>query len=177
MPHIVDDWLAEADAAILLMQQAALHARNLHARAELMRHMRGTAAKMRARPLDEAAVLVAGEWMKAWHLDEAAYAAIAAPVQAFTRAFCNDAVASDAVTQTTLREAAEALDAALLSQGTSIADQMAWRSECAYGWWEMVKPTPLGLPHRAPRDAMPKYQQGTEFWETACQPRCRATPT
>ena len=46
MPDIVDTMLAEADAAIAAMQAAAMHARALHARAELLRHLRTTAAKL-----------------------------------------------------------------------------------------------------------------------------------
>jgi hypothetical protein len=171
--HVVDDMLGEAAQAIEAMREAALNARRLHARAELMRHMRTTAAKMRARPLDEAAALVAGEWMKAWHIDGAVYAAIAEPVARFTRAFCVDANASTKTTQREIADAISDVEAALGSQGTSIADQMAWRSECAHGWWELVMPTPADLPHRAERAGMPRYQPGTPFWDAGCAPHCR----
>jgi hypothetical protein len=171
--HVVDGMLDEAARAIEAMRAAALHARNLHARAELMRHMRTTAAKMRARPLDEAAALVAAEWMQAWHIDGAVYAAIAEPAARFTRAFCVDANGSTEATQHDIADAIRDVEAALASQGTSIADQMAWRSECAHGWWELVVPTPADLPHRAARAGMPRHQAGTAFWETGCAPHCR----
>jgi hypothetical protein len=48
MLHIVDEMQEEAAQAIAAMHEAALRARRLHARAELMRHMRTTAAKGRA---------------------------------------------------------------------------------------------------------------------------------
>ena len=41
-----------------------------------------------------------------------------------------------------------ALDEALAREGTSISEQMAWRSQCAHGWWELVAPTPADLPGR-----------------------------
>jgi hypothetical protein len=170
MTDVVDDLLAEAAAAIADMREAALRARTLHARAELLRHMRGTAARMRDRPLDEAATRVAGEWMQAWQLDAAAYAAVSAPVARFTRAFCENARAANAATQHEILAAMHTLDAALATQGTSIADQMAWRSECAYGWWDLVAPTPTDLPARA---SVPRHVPGTPFWETGCAERCR----
>ncbi len=80
MPHVVDEMLHEAESAIAAMRAAALRARALHANAELMRHMRTTAAKLATRPLAEAAALVAGDWMKAWHLDGTAYAEISPPM-------------------------------------------------------------------------------------------------
>ncbi len=170
---VVDNLLREAEQAIVAMRAAALHARRLHATAELMRHMRTTAAKMRARPLEEAAALVAGEWMKAWHIDGDFYAAIEGPVGRFTRAFCVDVRGSTVQTQREIAEAIAGVEVALAGQGTSIADQMAWRSECAHGWWDVVVPTPADLPHRAERAGMPRYQAGMPFWETGCAPHCR----
>jgi hypothetical protein len=94
MPDVVDEMQLAALAAIAAMQEAAIRARASHARAELMRHMRTTAAKLSQRPLAEAAELVAREWMKAWHLAGDAYAALAGDVSRFTLAFCYDAQAS-----------------------------------------------------------------------------------
>lgn len=169
MPDIVNTMLAEAEAAIATMQAAALHARQLHARAELLRHMRGTAAKLAARPLAEAATLVAGEWMAAWHLDTTAYADIAADVRAFTEAFVRNAQTPSPATQQAIQATTQALDTALARHGTTLADQMAWRSQCAHGWWDLVVPTPPNLP---PRPGVPTHQPGTPFWQIACAPHC-----
>ena len=170
MPHIVDTMLAEADAAIAAMQQAAIRARALHARAELLRHMRGTAAKMSGRPADEAAALVAGEWMKAWHLDGDAYADIAADVRHFTDAFVRDAQGSTPATQAAIRTTTDALDAALARHGTTLADQMAWRSQCAHGWWSLVAPYPPGYPERP---TVPAPAPGAPFWQAGCAEQCK----
>ncbi len=170
MTDLVDELLAEADAAIAAMQAAALRARALHAKAELMRHMRGTAAKLSKLPLNEAAEKVAGEWMKAWQLDATAYAALSGDVRRFTLAFCRNAQGETAATQQEIRDAIVALDTALAGHGTSIADQMAFRSECAHGWWDLVVPRPGGLP---PRAFVPLHVPGTAFWDTACAERCR----
>ena len=169
MPDIVDTMLAEADAAIAAMQAAAMHARALHARAELLRHMRTTAAKLASRPLAEAASLVAGEWMAAWHLDTSAYADIANDVQAFTLAFVRNAQAPSPVTPLAIQDTTQALDTALARHGTTLADQMAWRSQCAHGWWDLVAPSPPDLPNRP---GVPTHQPGTPFWQTACAPHC-----
>ena len=45
MSHLFEESRDEAEAAIAGMRQAALKARALHARAELLRHMRMTAEK------------------------------------------------------------------------------------------------------------------------------------
>jgi hypothetical protein len=172
MPDLVDELQHAAAQAIAAMRVAALEARRLHANAELMRHMRGTAAKLVARPLDEAAALVAGEWMKAWHLDGDAYAALGPDVARFCLAFCRDARGATPATQADIREAIGALEAALGQHGTSIADQMAWRSECAHGWWELVVPTPDDLPARSDRPGMPRHRAGAAFWEIGCAARC-----
>ena len=94
MPHIVDDLLNEAEAAMAQMRDAALRARILHARAELLRHMRGTAAKNAGRP--DTGARIADEWMRAWGLGADAYPDLAAPFRAFTEAFCADAEAPSA---------------------------------------------------------------------------------
>lgn len=169
MTHVIDEMLQQAADAIAAMRQAARHARALHARAELMRHMRGTAARLATRPLPEAAALVAGEWMKAWQLDETAYQAVSQDVRRFTEAFCADARDTTPATQHAILEATETLETALTTIGTTIADQMAWRSECAHGWWELVAPTPAGLPARP---GIPPAPGGKPFWESGCPERC-----
>src|SRR4051794_25129872 len=133
--HLTDEALAEADAAIAAMRQAARHARTVHARAELLRHMRGTAAKTGA---DEARV--AREWMQAWGLQD--WPEVAAEMRRFAAAFCRyGAEPSDDADQE-VRAATAALEQALLQRGTTLADEMAWRSACAHGWWEAVSPRP-----------------------------------
>src|SRR5258707_735837 len=72
-----------------------------------------------------------------------------------------------------LRQNCPALDEALKTIGTTISDQMAWRSQCAHGWWEVVKPTPVNLPGRRERPDIPKPIAGTPFWETSCAERCK----
>jgi hypothetical protein len=173
MPHIVDQLQAEAATAIVAMRDAALLARRLHARAELLRHMRQTAAKLADQPAEQAIERVVREWMQAWHIDTERYAELVGEVRRFAAAFCTDARGSTPATQAAIRDAADALDAALVRHGTSVADQMAWRSQCAHGWWDMVVPTPLDLPGRAERPGVPRYQPGVAFWEIGCADRCR----
>jgi hypothetical protein len=172
MPDLVDDLQQQAAVAMTAMRTAAVDARRLHARAELMRHMRGTAAKLAARPMQEAASLVAGEWMKAWHLDGGAYAALGPDVARFCMAFCLDARGTTPQTQQAIRDAIAALDVALGRHGMTIEDQMAWRSECAHGWWEFVVPTPPDLPARSDRPGVPRHRVAEPFWEVGCAPRC-----
>ena len=127
MPHIVDQLQAEAAVAIAAMRDAALTARRMHARAELLRHMQQTAAKLADQPAEQAIERVMREWMQAWHIDTGSYVELIEDARRFAAAFCADARGSTPATQIAIREATEALDAALVRHGTSIADQMAWR--------------------------------------------------
>lgn len=170
--HIVDELRIEAEAAIAAMREAAVRARDRHALAELMRHMRSTAAKVAALPLAEAAARVTREWMQAWHLDGAEYAALADEARRFALAFCRDAAAPDGDSEAALRTAIAALEAAFARAGTGIADQMAWRSQCAHGWWEMVAPTPADLPFAPQRSGIPAPAAGAPFWTAGCAARC-----
>jgi hypothetical protein len=163
MTHPVDQMLDEARAAIARMQQAALAARALHASAELMRHMRGTAAKLSHLPLEEAIQKVAGEWMQAWSLSQGAYPELAADIFNFARAFCVDSRGSDTTTQAAVRDAIAALEAGFAAIGTSVADEMAFRSECRHGWWRQVVPA-------RPGTAGPDLP----FWAHGALPRCGA---
>jgi hypothetical protein len=167
--HFVEDLQGQAARAIEAMREAALAARAVHARAELMRHMRTTAAKMRERPREEAVALVVGEWMKAWGLTPSAYPEVAAEMRAFTEAFCAYADRPDDAADERVRAAAQALEAALAHSGTTLADQMAWRSECAHGWWELVVPTPPDLPRRA----VPSDPSRRPFWTLGCAEHCK----
>lgn len=171
MTHPVDECLAEADAAVARMKEAAIAARHLHARAELMRHMRTTARKVVSHPLDEAAALVSHEWMKAWSLDAGAYPELAHDVTAFTAAFCADARGSTAQTQATIRDAVVALEAGFRQTGTSLSDQMAFRSECAHGWWQSIVPVPVEL-QATERRSIPRAEEHTPFWSAGAQPHC-----
>ncbi|SEG34313.1 hypothetical protein [Bosea lathyri] len=173
MPHFVEELQQEAGQAIDRMREAALAARHTHARAELMRHMLTTARKVKDRPKAEAVETVVREWMDAWNLGRADWPHIAREMDAFTEAFhdyANDASDDhDAV----LRRSCEALDAVLAKEGTSISDQMAWRSQCAHGWWDLVKPVPADLPGRKERPSVPPVEAGKPFWEAGCAGFCR----
>jgi hypothetical protein len=158
MTHPVDAMRDEAAEAVAAMKAAAVKARHLHARAELARHMRTTAAKLAARPTEAAAAAIAAEWMKAWSLDASAYAAIAGEVAAFTRAFCLDARGATPTTQASIRQAFAGLEDAFRSIGTTLSDEMAFRSECAHGWWGSVTPPPAS--------------GGQPFWSAGAKPHC-----
>ena len=173
VPHFVDALRAEAEAAIAAMRDAALRARKIHARAELMRHMLLTAHKVKSKPKAEAVEAVVTEWMKAWHLSRSDWPQLARPMEAFTAAFYDYAVDPSATADTALRDACAGLDAALAKEDTSLADQMAWRSQCAHGWWDMVSPTPCDLPGRTDRDMVPGLKAGMPFWDAGCADMCK----
>lgn len=173
MPHFVETLQQQASEAIARMREASVEARRLHARAELMRHMLGTARKVADRPKAEAVEAVVGEWMKAWSLDRGQWPHIAREMTAFTEAFHDYANVPSEAHDLALRAACAALDAALAKEATSISDQMAFRSECAHRWWEMVAPTPDDLPGGKPRAAMPEFDPTKPFWDTGCAPFCR----
>ena len=63
MTHLVDELKAKADANIAAMRDAALRARDTHARAELMRHMLMTADKVKDRP---GPTRCASSWITGW---------------------------------------------------------------------------------------------------------------
>lgn len=157
---------AEAEAAVAAMRDAALRARDLHARAELMRHMEATACKALAdgRPRDEAAAFVAREWMQAWALGDGA--GLDGAARGFVAAHL-DAAAGAPGAEAGLAGSLAALDAVLTAAGTTLADEMAWHSECAHGWWGHVRPPPAGLP---PRPGVPGLVR--PFWADGCAPHC-----
>lgn len=160
-PHFCDQYLAEAEEAIVQASAAALAAARQHARAELARHMRTTADKVRDRPRDEAVAFVVDEWMKAWGLDRASYPGLTEEMRRFTAAFCADEG---------LRQAVEDLDAAFQAAGLDLGDQMAWRSTCAHRWWLMVNPAPAEVPAQP---AVPPYDSSKPIWEIGCAVKCR----
>ncbi len=172
MAHIVDEVQVAARKAIDAMQEIAVVARRMHARAELMRHMRLTARKVAEKPLDEAVRLVAGEWMDAWGLSGDAYKGLAEPLNRYTEAFCRDARDESEVSEAAIATAAIALEKAFEVVGTTLSDEMAFRSGCAHGWWEMVVPVPEKV--RRERPGVPRWQAGKPFWETGAAPHCLA---
>ncbi len=156
----------QAEAEIAAAREAAARARHTHARAELMRHMLTTAAKVKDRPAREAIAFVLGEWLAAWGQDPATCPQkpqmedLAAACQAMVRA-------PGAHADTAVRHAFAALEKAYQASGTTLADQMAWRSSCAHGWWGDVRPAPAD-------GGYPQIAQRTEsLWERGCAPHCR----
>jgi len=170
MPHFVDELQDEARRAIAGMREAAINARRVHARAELMRHMRLTAAKVRAEPREEAVTRVVAEWSAAWRLDAMAWPDLAAEMRAFTHAFCEDAEQGDGASQARLRTAAASLEAAFDASGRNLSDEMALRSECAHAWWFLVSPRPADLDGAQPTPAGGPASR--PFWELGCPAHC-----
>ncbi len=173
MNMLVDELQAGAAAAISDMQKAALTARHLHARAELMRHMLATARKMMRKPKADAVEAVVREWLGAWNLDRNAWPHIAAEIENLTAAFHDFAHCASQANDLALRACTATLDEVLAREGTTISDQMAWRSQCAYGWWEAVRPAPVDLPGTKPRPSIPAPARGAAFWESGCAPFCK----
>ncbi len=173
MAHFVEDLRIEAEAAIERMRAAAIEARRLHARAELMRHMLTTARKVKDKPRAEAVETVVREWMDAWNLRRDAWPHVALEMESFTQAFQDYASDASDKNDLRIRTAADALDAALAHHGTSIADQMAFRSQCAHGWWDWVVPVPADLPGGKPRPSVPGARAEQPFWSLGCADFCR----
>jgi len=173
MSHFVEELQQQAADAMSAMQEAARAARHIHARAELMRHMRTTAAKSKDKPKAVAVEAVLAEWLEAWHLSRHDWPHIAAEMERFTGAFYDYVNDPSDANDTVLREATLTLDGALAALGTTISDQMAFRSMCAHGWWEVVTPTPTDLPGRKDRPTVPRLVDGQSFWEAACAEQCR----
>lgn len=173
MPHFVEALQQEAQGAIATMREAALTARSVHAKAELMRHMLTTARKVAAKPKAEAVETVVVEWMDAWNLGRSDWPHIAREMQLFTEAFHDYANAPTDTHDARVSASCAALEDALQREGTSIADQMAFRSQCAHRWWELVVPVPADLPGAKPRASVPPLQADRAFWETGCADFCR----
>lgn len=165
MTHLVAQLRAEAEASIAAMRDAALQARDTHARAELMRHMLLTAGKVKEQPAAQAVRFIVNHWLEAWHLERASWPHVA-EMEGFAAAFHAYAGAPtdahDAAVRATCVRLADVFEAA----GMPLADQMAWRSVCAHGWWAQVRPAPPGR-GRPDRD-----WPGCPFWEHGCLPDC-----
>ncbi len=71
MTDLATELRRRAEADIAAARAAALAARASHARAEFLRHMMTTAAKVRDRPRQEAIDFVVTEWLAAWGQDRA----------------------------------------------------------------------------------------------------------
>ncbi len=169
---VAEEMMREAEAAVAEMRRACLAARRAHARAELLRHMMLTAAKFDG-PADAAAAKIAGEWMAAWKLS-AGYGDLGPAADAFTRACLEAHRAPGPAADEALRAALARLDAALAAAGVTLEDEMAWRSECAHGWWALVAPPPEG---RGRTDLAPiQPAPGAPFWTAGAPPHCGAAP-
>lgn len=173
MPHFVEDLQSQAAKAIEEMKKAAITARTIHAKAELLRHMRTTAAKSKDKPKPEAVEAVLAEWLEAWYVPRNDWPHIAGEMENFTATFYDYVNDPCDESDARMREATEALEKALAAENTSIADQMAYRSMCAHGWWEWVMPTPVDLPGRTERPTVPQLEKGRPFWEANCAEQCR----
>ena len=173
MSHFVETLQQEAAQAIARMQDAAIEARRIHAHAELMRHMLTTACKVKDKPKTEAVETVVREWMDAWNLGRSEWPHIAREMETFTEAFHDYANDPSDANDARVATSAQALDAAFAREGTSVAEQMAYRSQCAHRWWELVKPTPADLAGGKPRPSVPPLDPARPFWETGCAPFCR----
>ena len=176
MQTLIEELQEEAADAFLHMQRSARDARAAHARSELLRHMLTTAGKVAGRSRPEAVEQVVREWMAAWSLDRAAWPDLAAEMATYTDAVIAFVAMPGAPTDAVLRRAAEQLEEAFGRTGATLPDQMAWRSECAHGWWEQVAPTPSDLPGRKDRPGVPSPRPGRPFWDAACAEHCRPAP-
>ncbi len=165
MAHLVDELKAKADIDLAAMRSAALRARDTHARAELMRHMLMTANTVRNRPVGDAVRFIVDHWLDAWNLARASWPHVA-EMEAFAAAFHAYAIAPSNVRDEAVRQTCIRLELAFAAAGMPIADQMAWRSICAHGWWAQVRPAPTG-------QGRPDFEwPGQPFWEQGCRPEC-----
>ena len=143
MQHLFEEAKTASDAAIAAMQAAALAARAAHARAELMRHMRLTAGKLRERPRAEAMRQVVDEWLAAWALDRASFPHVGT-MEALALAFLDYASAPSDAADRAVRAAWATIERVFGETEIALDDRMAWRSACAHGWWSDVRPAPPG---------------------------------
>ena len=165
MRHLVEELKARADEQIVIMRDAALRARDAHARAELMRHMLMTADRVKNRPRAEAVRFIVDHWLEAWGLKRETWAHVAV-MEDFAAAFHAYAITPSQGNDDALRATCVRLELAFVSAGMPIADQMAFRSICAHGWWAHVRPRPPELGERE-SDAPDR-----PFWELGCRPEC-----
>lgn len=154
-----------AESDIAAARETALRARTIHSRAELMRHMMLTTAKSTDRSREESVRLVTDEWLDAWRRDHANYPYVA-QMEALSGA-CYDALKTpDAATDRAVRDAFAALERACVAHGTTLADEMAWRSGCSHEWWGDVQPAPDAPEYRE------QARRKTSLWQRGCPPEC-----
>jgi hypothetical protein len=154
-----------ADTDIARAREAALRARTMHARAELMRHMMLTTAKSTDKSRDESIRLVVDEWLDAWLRDRDNYPYVAL-MEALSGACYDALIGPTRQTDQAVRDAFAALERACEAQGTTLADEMAWRSGCSHGWWGDVRPAPASPEYRD------RAQRIDALWERGCPPVC-----
>jgi hypothetical protein len=164
MPDLADELRAQAESAMAAMRETALAARAAHARAELMRHMLLTAGKMKDCERGAAIRKIVDEWLAAWALDRA-WPHVAA-MEALAAACLDHALRPGDASDGAVRAAWAALDAAFSGAGLPVADQMAWRSACAHGWWAQVRPAP------AAKGRTDRTWPAQPFWDEGCPPHC-----
>jgi hypothetical protein len=165
MSDLTTELRQQAEADIAAAREAALRARTSHGRAELMRHMMMAAAKVPDRSREEAVDFVMVEWLTAWGLDRATCPQ--SPQMEALAGACHDALrAPGPESDAALRTAFAALERAYAVAGTSVADEMAWRSGCSHVWWADIRPAPAGAGYS-------KLAARTEtLWERGCAPHC-----
>jgi hypothetical protein len=87
-------------------------------------------------------------------------------MEAFAAAFHAYAIAPSDARDEAVRATCIRLELAFAAAGMPIADQMAWRSICAHGWWGEVRPAPPG-------QGRTDYTWPAQpFWEAGCRPEC-----
>jgi hypothetical protein len=161
MAHFGDELKTQAAEAFARMKEAALAAREVSARAELMRHMLLAATGKKHLPRDGAAVAVVEEWLNAWN-NPNDMTAVAAEMRILAAAFYDYAHAPSDAHDTAIRAAFLTFKTAHDKGGRTVEDQMAWRSERALPWWGKIKPLPKGYVANPKADAAPAAQP---FWE------------
>jgi len=164
LAYLVDELRGQAEAAIAKMRETALAAREAHARAELMRHMLWTAGMMKSHPREAAIAKIVDEWLAAWALDRGW--PHVDQMEALSAAFLDHALAPSEATDRTIRTVFDRLERSFAGAGLPVADQMAWRSACAHGWWAQVKPAP------ASRGRADREWPVRPFWDEGCPPHC-----
>ena len=153
-----------ADAEMASAREATMRARTLHARAELMRHMMLTTARSADKVRDQSIELVVDEWLDAWQRTRDNYPYVKT-MEALAGS-CYDALRMpNDKTDRAVREAFAALEHACVARGTTLADEMAWRSGCSHGWWSDVRPAPDGHYNERAR-------RSESLWERGCPPHC-----
>jgi len=165
MAHLVQELQDSATQSIATMREAALCARDAHARAELMRHMLMTASRVRNDPPDQAVRFIVDHWLEAWNLERTTWPHVPA-MEAFAAAFHAYANALTDANDARVRSTCASLEASFAEAGMPVADQMAWRSMCAHGWWAQVRPAPPG------RGRPDREWPDRPFWDHGCLPEC-----